>query len=143
MSLLHVIFKVGASEYALPGTEVFQMEMYAGATPVPGSPAYVAGLMQVRQQIVPVLDLRKRFGLSPLPPTSESRVIVLRRGERLVGILVESAREVQNFAADQFHSAPVIGKQSSGFVKSVAHFKNRIIMLLDSEKVIGEENLNG
>jgi purine-binding chemotaxis protein CheW len=139
MSALHVICKIGDSEYALPADEVYQMETYSGATPVPGAPSYVAGLVQVRQQIIPVLDVRARFGLELQAPTLESRVIVLRLKERLVGILVDSAREVQNIAPELFQPPPdIIQMQAAGFVKSIVQLKNRIIMLLDSEKVIGE-----
>lgn len=144
MSALHVICRVGESEYAVPADEVHQMETYGGATPVPGAPPYIAGLVQVRQQIIPVLDLRARFGLPPAEPTLQSRVVVLRLGARLVGLLVDSAREVQNIAPEQFKApAEVISAKSTGFVKSVAQLKERIIILLDTGKVIGEEVVNG
>lgn len=140
MSTLHVICKIAETEYAIPAAEVYQMETYSGATPVPGAPPYVAGLVQVRQQIIPVLDVRARFGLRAIEPSLETRVIVLGLGERLVGILVDSAREVQNISSEQFRAPPeLVSKQSAGFVKSVAQLKNRLIMLLDTEKVVGEE----
>lgn len=144
MNSLHVICKVAETEYAIPADDVFQMEAYSGATPVPGAPSYVAGLVQVRGQIVPVLNLRVRFGLEAVEPTLESRIVVMKLGERLIGILVDSAREVQNISLEQFKAPPgVVAMQSAGFVKSVAQLKNRIIMLLDSEKVIGEEMTHG
>jgi purine-binding chemotaxis protein CheW len=140
MSALHVICKVGESEYAVPAADVFQMDSYSGATPVPGAPSYVAGLVQVRSQVVPVIDLRIRFGLESLKPTLESRLVVMKLGQRLIGLLVDSAREVQTISQEQFKTPPgVIAVQSANFVKSVAQLKDRIIILLDSEKVIGEE----
>lgn len=143
MSTLHVICRVGESEYAIPASEVYQMETYSGATPVPGAPSYVAGLVQIRQQIIPVLDVRARFGLRALEPTLETRVVVLELGKRLVGVLVDSAREVRNIAPEQFREPPeMVAKQSAGFVKSVAQLKDRIIMLLDTEKVVGQEVVN-
>jgi purine-binding chemotaxis protein CheW len=140
MSDLHVIFKIGEAEYAVSADEVFQMETYSGATPVPGSSGYVAGLIQVRQQIIPALDVRARFGLPVLAPTLESRVVVLKLAERLVGIIVDSAREVRNITPDQLRAPPeIVTKQSDGFVKSIIQIKDRIIMLLDTLKVVGEE----
>lgn len=140
MSQLHVICKIGDSEYAIPADEVFQMENYSVATPVPGAPSYVAGLIQVRQKIIPVLDARKRFGLPELEANSESRVVVLKLSERLVGLIVDSAREVQNISPEFFKAPPeIIARQSEGFVKAVANFKERIIMLLDTLKIVGEE----
>jgi purine-binding chemotaxis protein CheW len=144
MSTLHVICKVADAEYAISSDEVYQMESFTEATPVPGAPPFVVGLVQIRQQVVPVVDLRARFGLSSTEPTIGSRVVVLERGERLVGLLVDSAREVQDIAPEQFGPPPeVIAKQSAGFVKCVAQLKDRIIMLLDTMKVVGEEAAHG
>jgi purine-binding chemotaxis protein CheW len=140
MSTLHVICKLGEAEYALSADDVYQMETYSGATPVPGASTYVAGIIQVRQKIVPVLDLRARFGMEVIPPTAESRVVVLSISDRLVGILVDSAREVQNIEADQFKAPPdIVTQQSNGFIKSIVAIKDRIILLIDPLKVIGEE----
>ncbi len=140
MSQLHVICRIGESEYAIPADEVFQMENFIAATPVPGAPSYVSGLIQVRQKIIPVLDARKRFGLPEAAVTGESRVVVLKLSERLVGLVVDSAREVQNISPELFKAPPeIIARQSEGFVKSVANFKERIIMLLDTLKIVGEE----
>ncbi|MFN7132185.1 MAG: chemotaxis protein CheW [Myxococcales bacterium] len=144
MSALHVICRIADADYAIPADDVFQMESFSGATPVPGAPPYLAGLVQIRQQIVPVVDLRLRFGLPAVEPTLGTRVVVLRLGTRLVGIRVDSAREVQNIAPEQFRAPPeVVARQSSGFVKSVAQLKDRIIMLLDAERVVGEETVHG
>jgi purine-binding chemotaxis protein CheW len=140
---LHILIKVAGSEYAIRAADVYQMESYAGATPVPGAPPYVAGLVQVRQQILPVIDLRVRFGLPKVEPTLDSRVVVVQLGTRLVGMLVDSAREVQNIAPEQLRPPPdVVVRQSAGFVSSVAQVKDRIIMLLDSPKIVGEEPIH-
>jgi purine-binding chemotaxis protein CheW len=137
MSNLHVICKIAGTEY------VFQMESFTGATPIPGSAPYVAGLVQIRQQIIGVFNVRLRMGLPAAEPTLESRVIVLKLKERLVGFLVDSAREVQNIKPEQFIEPPeVVSKQSDGFVKSIVQIKDRMIMLLDAVKVIGEGNVN-
>lgn len=140
MSNLHVICKIADAEYAIPANFVFQMETYSGATAIPGSPSYVEGLVQIRQQIIGILNMRLRMGLPDITPTLESRVIVLKIGERLVGLLVDSAREVKNILPEEFKEAPeIVTKQSAGFVKSIVQIKDRIIILLDAGKVIGEE----
>lgn len=63
MSVLHVVFKVDGAEYVLPAADVLQMESFTGATPVPGAAPHVAGLVQVRGRVIPVVDARLRFGL--------------------------------------------------------------------------------
>lgn len=143
MSGLHVVFKVADVEYVLPAAHVVQMESYTGATRVPGTPEYVAGLIQVRGRVIPVVDLRARFGLPPAPLTLDTRVVVARTerdgGERTVGLIVDSAREVLELPADRLKPPPeVLVKGSAGFVKSVAQAGDRLVMLIDFQKVIGE-----
>jgi purine-binding chemotaxis protein CheW len=141
MSNLHVICKIAGTEYAIPADDVFQMESFTGATPIPGAAPHIAGLVQVRQQIIGVFNMRVKMGLPAIAPTLESRVIVLKLKERLIGFLVDSAREVQTILPEQFIVPPeVVTQQSEGFVKSIVQIKDRMIMLLDAAKVIGEEN---
>src|SRR5580692_10982366 len=90
-SALHVVFKVADSEYMLPSETVLQMESFSGATRVPGAPPFVAGIVQIRGRVVPVVDLRLRFGISPGEPTLDSGIVVGQPGERIVGLLVDSA----------------------------------------------------
>ena len=140
MNGLYVLFKVADAEYALPAADVLHMESYTGATRVPGSPDYVAGLVQVRRRVIPVVDLRLRFGLPAIEPTLDSRVVVVQDGERAVALLADSAREVKHIAADEFHTPPeLITQQSAGYVTKVARAGARLLLLIDFHKVIGEE----
>ncbi len=137
---LHVVFKVGGSEYALPAADVLQMESFTSATPVPGSRPWVAGVMQVRGRIVPVVDARVRFGLPPLERTLDSRVVVAMHAERAVALLVDAAREVLKLDPSQIKPPPeIVAREAMGLVKGVAQVGPRIVMLLDFAKVIGEE----
>lgn len=143
-SVLYVVFKVGGAEYALAAETIFQMESFNGATAVPGAPSFVIGIVHVRGRIVPVIDLRLRFGLVPGPPVLENRVVVGLAGERLVGLLVDSGREVLKIAPAQFQPPPrILDEQAGGFIKAVAQIGARVIMLVDFAKVIGEEHLDG
>jgi purine-binding chemotaxis protein CheW len=142
MIALHVVFKVGGAEYVLPASDVLQMESFEGATPVPGAPPYVAGIIHVRGRVVPVVDLRARFGLPPLEWSLDSRVVVIDLAGRTVGLLADSAREVVKLDAETLQPPPsmmsVDGAES--FVKSVAYVQKRLLLLLDCAKVIGEES---
>jgi purine-binding chemotaxis protein CheW len=140
MSGLHVVFKVGEAEYALPAADVLQMESYAGATVVPGARPFVAGIVQIRGKVVPVVDLRVRFGLPAIARTLDSRVVVGRHGERTVGLLVDSAREVVK--VDDAEVAPppdLLAGEAQGMVKAVARVGKRLLMVLDFPKLIGED----
>jgi purine-binding chemotaxis protein CheW len=140
MSVLHVVFRVGETDYVVPASDVLQMESYAGATVVPGTASYVAGLVQVRGRVVPVIDLRARFGLPPVAPTLDTRIVVVQRDERNVGLLVDSARDVVQLAPEALKPPPdVLARDGRGFVRAVAKVGERLVMLIDFEKVIGEE----
>jgi purine-binding chemotaxis protein CheW len=141
---LHVLFKVADSDYVVSAADVLHMESFDGATRVPGTQPHVVGLMQIRQRVVPIVDLRARFGLPEVERTLESRVVVVQSAQRAVGLLVDSAREVVQIAGDAFQPPPdVITQQARGFVTSVAQAGTRLVMLIDLEKVIGEETLDG
>lgn len=140
MSQLHVLFRVADTDYVLPALDVLHMESFSQATKVPGTPDYVAGLMQIRRGVVPVVDLRVRFGFAAAPATLESRVMVVQDGTRSVGLLVDSAREILSIAPDQFKPPPdLVTHRAAGYVTSVAQAGTRLLMLIDFRKVIGEE----
>ena len=143
MSSLYVVFKVAEAEYALAASDVLLMETFQGATRVPGTQRHVIGLVQIRGQVIPVVDLRARFGLPAIATTIDSRVVVVLHEGRSIGLLVDSAREVLKLSPDQFEPPPeVVREQSGGVVSSVVQAGPRLVMLIDFGKVIGEENLH-
>jgi purine-binding chemotaxis protein CheW len=141
IAALHVVFRVGAGEYVLPAADVLQLESYTGATPMPGGPAFVAGVVQVRGRVVPVVDLRARFGLPPAEATMDTRVVVAQHGERTIALLADSAREVVRLAPEQVKPPPqLVAEEADGYVRAVAQVGPRLLMLIDFERVIGEEH---
>lgn len=143
MSVLHVLFKVDDATYGIAAADVLQMESFAGATRVPGAPPYVAGLVQVRGRVVPVIDLRARFGLPAAAPTLDTRVVVVQQGDRVVGLVADVAREVLSIPSEAIRPPPdVVASQAAGFVKAVAQAGGRLIMLIDCDRIIGEGKLH-
>lgn len=141
---LHVLFKVADSDYVIAASDVLHMESFSGATRVPGTESHVVGVMQIRQRVVPIIDLRRRFGLPETEPTIDSRVVVVQSDARAVGLLVDSAREVVQLTAEAFRPPPdVITQRAQGFVAQLAQAGARLVMLIDLRKVIGEEAVNG
>jgi len=136
---LHVVFRLAGNEYAIPVDAVLQMETFSGATFVPGAPSYVAGIVTVRGTIVPVINLRARFGLPPLALTLDSRIIVSECAGRVVALLVDSAREVLKLDLAKHQPAPgIVTEQASGFVHSVHSLGQRLLLLVDLPKILGE-----
>jgi len=143
MNGLYIVFKVADSEYALAAAQVLQLESFSGATAVPGTLPHVAGIVQVRGRIVPVIDLRLLFGEPAASAAVDTRIIVVELNERTVALRVDSSREVLNLTAEQIQPPPaVVGERSRGFVSAVARVGNRLLMVLNLEKVIGEEQLH-
>ena len=142
MNGLHVVFKVGDGNYALSAEEVLQLEAFEGVTPVPGAPHHVAGVVQSRGRVVPVVDLRARFRLPAIERTMDSRIILVTVEDRVVGLLVDSAREVITLPPSEI-TAPLrlVAERSDGFVRSVARASGRLLMLIDTRNVIGGEPL--
>ncbi len=141
---LHVVFKVAGAEYALPASQVLQMESFTGANRVPGAPSYVEGLVQVRGRVVPVISLRARFGLPPEERTLDSRLVVGQLGDRAVALLVDSARDVLQVPDDQIRPPPsMVADEAGGFVQAVAQVGKRLLMIIDLQTVIGQETIHG
>lgn len=139
MTTLHVTFRVGTADYVLPAAQVLHLESYELATRVPGAPEYVAGLVQVRGRVVPVVDLRARFGLPPIARTIDHRVIIVQVGTRVVGLLVDSAREVLQLDPTSFEEPPEMIDHHAGFVTAIAIAAKRLFLLIDVPRIVGEE----
>lgn len=140
---LYVLFVVDSADYALPAAVVLQMESFTAATPVPGAPPFVAGIVQLRGRVVPVVDLRRRFGLEPKAPGPETRVVVGELHDRTVALVADSAREVTRLLPSQLKPPPrLVDDGSKGFIQAVAQLGQRTVLVLDFAKVIGEEPLD-
>jgi purine-binding chemotaxis protein CheW len=144
VSALYVVFRVGESTYAVAASDVVQLESFTGATKVPGTPSYVAGLVQLRSALVPVVDLRARFGLPPIARALDARIIVVEKGGRRIGLLADGAREIVRIDPSSFQVPPEsVLRQANGFIKAIATVSDRIVMLVDYERVIGNEEMHG
>lgn len=136
---LHVVFAVADVEYALPVECVLQMETFAGATAVPGAPPHVLGVVTVRGRVIPVVDLRRRFGLPEAPATLDTRIIVTEAGGRVVGLCVDRARDVVHLDPAQRQGAPaLVNERSSGLVNGMYARGSRLLLLLDLAQVLSE-----
>lgn len=136
---LHVACRVGTAEYALPASLVLHLESFEHATRVPGAPPFVAGVVHVRSRVVPVVDLRVRFGLPPVERTSDHRVIVVSIGTRVAGLLVDSAKEVLQIDEAAFEKPPELVEHAGGFVTGIATVAKRMFLRVDVPRIIGEE----
>lgn len=140
---LYVLFRVDDVHYALPAEVVVQMESFTGATAVPGTQPFVAGIIQLRGRVVPVIDLRARFGLPRASPALDTRVVVGEHDGREVALVADAAREVARIAPSQLKPPPrLVELGARGFIRAVAQLGERTVMVLDFAKIIGEEPID-
>lgn len=136
---LHVAFRVGAAEYALAAEHVLHLEPFTEATHVPGAPPVLAGLVQVRGRLVPVIDLRVRFGLPAAPRTLDSRIIIVDLDGRVTALLVDSAREVVQLDEAAFQPPPAAADHDAGVLEAIATVADRLLMVVSARRLIGDQ----
>jgi purine-binding chemotaxis protein CheW len=136
--LQFVGFRVGEQSYALPISTVREIVRPPEITPVPQSPEHVAGVMNLRGRIVPVIDLRKRFRQA-IENSPKTRVLVIALDGKLIGLLVDSASEVLKIASAEIEPSPqLFGEDNERYVTGVAKHLGRLVILLDVNKLLPE-----
>jgi purine-binding chemotaxis protein CheW len=140
---LHIVgFRVGAETFGVPITCVHEIVRVPDITSVPDSPEFVEGVINLRGKIISVVDLRKRFGEQPNPTNKKNRVIVVDSEGKLVGLIVDSASEVMRIPQSEIEPPPrVLADESSGYVTGVGKLKDRLIILVDLQRVLQRGDL--
>ncbi|GAU79852.1 chemotaxis protein CheW [Fusibacter sp. 3D3] len=135
-----VTFRLNQEYYGIDINNVENIEKVLPITRVPYSSPYVRGVVNLRGIIVPVVDLRIRFGLTPKEATDESRIIIINLEEMKIGMLVDSSSEVLQISEDDIDAAPTVKKDvNNEFIKNIGKKNERIIMLIDLFKVLNIE----
>ena len=134
-------FVCAGEEYGVAILCVQEIKGWDGVTRVPYAPDYLLGVMNLRGVIVPVIDLRTRFGLTPRAADSSSVVIVVRvhtgHGEKTAGIVVDAVSEVYSVTPDNIKATPDLGAVADGAcVRGLTSVDNKMVMLLDIDKLV-------
>jgi len=139
-----ILFELAGTAYAIPSDAVQQMEMVDQITPVPDAPSFVDGVVFVRGQVVPVVNLRARFGFERVPLTLKTRLMVVSRHGRTVGFLVDSAREFITLSEESISPPPEAVTGLSGkYLAGIANTANRLVLILDIDEVLMFQDLPG
>jgi purine-binding chemotaxis protein CheW len=138
-SIQLVSFRLAQEEYGIEITRVREIILMGAITRVPQTPSYVKGLINLRSTVIPVLDLRIRFGLPEGEVTDESRIMVVNVGNKTVGIVVDAVSEVLRVATDQIAPPPptVVGLGTE-YLTGLVKLEKQLLILLDIDKVLGE-----
>ena len=133
----YVLFKLGKEYYGIDIHNVQTIEKVIDITRVPHSPNYVEGVINLRGEIIPVINLRTRLNLENVQVTSDSRIIITKCDEIIVGLLVDSSSEVIKLDEIQLEDAPKVSENiSEKNIKGIGKDKDRIIILLDIEGIL-------
>lgn len=136
----YVLCELGGATYALRSDDIQQLEMATTPTPVPNAPPYVDGVVSVRGQVIPAINLRARFGFPRVEHDVRSRLVVVRAAGRTVGLLVDSAREFADIPPDAIKPLPEgIGGLSGEYLRGVAQRGERLLLLVDVSQLLAHD----
>jgi purine-binding chemotaxis protein CheW len=132
-----ILFTLVGTTYAVRTRDVLHMEMVEEITPVPNATASVEGVVFSRGQVVPVVNLRARFGFERIPPDLRSRLLIVQSNGRTVGLMVDSAREFARIAPETIRPPQdALTRLSGRYLEGIAIVQDRIILILDLSAVI-------
>lgn len=130
-------FRIGRETFGLPIGLVQEIVRPPEIAAVPHAPEYVQGVMNLRGRIVPVIDLRRRFGETAIANNRKNRVLVVEVESHAVGLVVDSASEVLKISESQVEPAPeVFAEAATNYVTGVAKLGGRLIILVDLKKIL-------
>ena len=135
-----VVFMLAKEHYGVRIAAVESIIKLQPITAVPCSPAFVEGVTNLRGRVLPVIDLRKRFGLPAEESTKDTRIVVVEMNSTLVGMIVDAVSEVLRVPAESVEPpSPIMTTVDSAFITGIAKVGERLIILLDLEKVLSPE----
>ncbi|WP_163536816.1 chemotaxis protein CheW [Gracilibacillus sp. YIM 98692] len=141
MNQKSIVFLLDEKEYAVPVEYVIAIERMQQITRVPKTPQYVQGVINLRGVVTPIIDLRERFGLIKGEETDSTRMIIIQYDKFNVGFIVDAAYDVMDIPNDAIEPAPkVIGTEEIDYINGVAKVDQRLIMLLQLNKVLSDSS---
>lgn len=136
-------FNLGDEEFGVDILKVQEINRMIEITKVPQSPDFVEGVINLRGEIIPVIDLRKRFGLSRKDPDRHTRIIVAEVLDSTLGFVVDAVSEVIRIKSDTVEPPPKIVKgDHSEYIKGVGKLEDRLLMLLDIDKILSVNEIS-
>lgn len=135
-----VTFKLDNEKYGIKVMQVQEVLRMTEIAPVPGAPDYVLGIINLRGNVVTVIDTRLRFGLPEREPDDDTRIVIVEAEGNVVGILVDSVAEVADLQASEIETAPNVGNdESSKYIQGVSSRGDELLILVDVNKLLSDE----
>lgn len=137
-----IVFRTGEEEFGVPIEEVREIIKMGTITPIPNALKFIKGIINVRGEIVTIIDIKKRFNL-PIDKNSQAKhIIVSKQEETLFGLMVDEVIEVLRIKQKDIKSPPpLISKINEKYIKNVVSHEGRLIILLDLLKILSQDEL--
>lgn len=137
-----VAFKLEKEEFAVDIQQVREVLKMTQVTPLPQSAYYIEGVINLRGEVIPVVDLRKRFELAGEARNEQTRIIIVEIKGNDVGLIVDSVTEVLRFLSTSIQAPPTrIAGTRADLIKGVGKIDNRLLIILDLEKILTTEEI--
>jgi purine-binding chemotaxis protein CheW len=134
-----VVFELGDERYGLDIATVYEIIRHQPITAVPQAPGFVEGVINLRGKIIPVVNLRDRFGMTEYALTKASRIVVCDVAGTRVGLVVDGVSEVLMIAAEAIEATPdVAAGNEAAYLRGIAKLGDRLIILLDLDGLLGD-----
>lgn len=135
-----VVFQLDAELYGVQISRVHEIIRLQSITRVPRAPAFVEGVINLRGKVIPVVDLRRRFGLPAAEHTRASRIVVVEIGDQVVGIIVDGVSKVLRVNPSIVEPpSPVVAGIDSEYLHGIAKLPERLVILLDLDRVLARD----
>jgi purine-binding chemotaxis protein CheW len=135
-----VTFKLDNETYGINVMQVQEVLRYSEIAPVPGAPLYVLGIINLRGNVVTVIDTRQRFGLESSDVTDNTRIVIIEAEKQVIGILVDSVAEVVYLKVSDIDEAPNVGNDDSArFIQGVSNREGELLILVDLNQLLSDD----
>ncbi len=135
-SLQLIAFSIDEQIYGVEITTVREIRAWNGATPLPNTREYVRGVVNLRGTIVPIFDLRARFGDGKTNPTKNHVVVVMSVGEKWIGILVDAVSDILTVSKDDIHAVPEGNSLDTELLNGIVTHDSRMVGLIDLHEIV-------
>ncbi|TCS39940.1 chemotaxis protein CheW [Reinekea marinisedimentorum] len=134
-----VTFRLENETYGINVMQVREVLRYSEIAPVPGAPSYVIGIINLRGNVVTVVDTRERFGLPTSDITDNTRIVILETENQVVGILVDAVAEVVYLRQSEIEVAPNVGNEENArYIQGVSHKNDELLILIEIKNLLTE-----
>ena len=138
-----VSFRIAEEEFGLDILRVQEIIRTQQLTRVPNLPHYIDGVINLRGKVIPVIALRKRLGLESLDADKKTRIVVVDVHGQILGFVVDSVSEVLRIKSETVEPSPKLGPVERDYISGVGKLDNRLLLLIDLEKLMDDERLTG